>query len=229
MSAQIEIDNQTIPFTAGQTIMQAAAAAGIYIPHLCHHPDLPAHGSCKLCTVSVNGRNMASCTTPAEAGQQIGNQTPALQSLRLRLIQMLFIEGNHLCPTCEKSGHCRLQATAYDLGMLDSHFPHFYRQHGVDSSHPDLLLDRNRCIYCSLCVRASRDLDGKGCFVMSGRGINKSLAINSPSGQLGDSAISANDRAVSICPTGALLPKQQGFTTPIGKRHFDTHLIRDEV
>ncbi len=231
MEQYITIDGATVPFTAGQSIMEAASAANIYIPHLCHHPDFSPHGSCKLCTVNVNGRNCSACTFPAELGQQVLNQSDALNRLRRRIIQMLFIEGNHLCPACEKSGNCKLQATAYQLGMIDSHFPHFYRARRIDSSHPDIMLDRNRCIFCALCVRASRDVDGKDLFEISGRGINKQLVINSHSGELHDSGIERSDRAADLCPTGALLIKHQGFSTPIGQRTYDHHEIcedRDE-
>jgi len=223
--SQFTIDGIDVPFTAGQTIMEAATAAHIYIPHLCHHPEFTPHGSCKLCTVNVNGRNCSACTFPAEHGQQVLNHTTELNTLRRRIIQMLFVEGNHLCPACEKSGNCKLQATAYQLEMVDSHFPHFYKNHQVDSSHPDLMLDRNRCIFCTLCVRASRDIDGKELFAISGRGINKHLVINSPSGELHDSGMEVTDRAADICPTGALLIKRRGFAVPIGKRIYDSHEI----
>ena len=228
VESQFMIDGINVPFTTGQTIMDAAAAAHIYIPHLCHHPDFTPHGSCKLCTVNVNGRNCSACTFPAENGQQVLNQTAELNTLRKRIMQMLFIEGNHLCPACEKSGNCKLQATAYQLGMVDSHFPHFYKAHEVDSSHPDIMLDRNRCIFCTLCVRASRDVDGKDLFAISGRGINKHLVINSPSGALQDSGMAVTDRAADICPTGALLIKHRGFAVPIGKRIYDNHPICED-
>ena len=69
-----------VPFTAGQTILEAALAAGIYIPHLCHHPEFKPHGSCKLCTVIVNGRNASACTMPAAAGQEVEVDTPELNA-----------------------------------------------------------------------------------------------------------------------------------------------------
>ncbi|MDH3354893.1 MAG: 2Fe-2S iron-sulfur cluster-binding protein [Chromatiales bacterium] len=226
--SQFTIDGVIVAFTEGQTIMEAASAANIYIPRLCHHPDFKPHGSCKLCTVNVNGRNCSACTFPAAFGQQVLNQTTELNNLRRRIIQMLFVEGNHLCPACEKSGNCKLQATAYQLQMVDSHFPHFYRDSRVDSSHPDIMLDRNRCIFCTLCVRASRDIDGKDLFAISGRGINKHLVINSASGELHDSGMTITDRAADICPTGALLIKRQGFSIPIGKRIYDNHEICED-
>ena len=223
----ISIDGQEIPFEAGQTIMDAALAAGIYIPHLCHRPGLTPHGSCRLCTVEVDGRNAAACTLPAADGQHVDSNTVALNEVRKTITQMLFVEGNHLCPGCEKSGDCTLQAVAYYLGMLDGHFPQFYPRREVDASHPDIVLDRDRCILCELCVRASRQIDGKDVFAISGRGIHASLIVNAPSGRLVDTDIAATDVAAHICPVGAILIKGHGFEVPIGRRTFDTHRVSE--
>jgi len=225
--SHITIDGQVVPFEEGQTIIEAATAAGVYIPHLCHNAEFTPHGSCKLCTVNVNGRNATACTFPAVEGQTVCNNTEELNFDRKRLTQMLFVEGNHFCPSCEKSGNCELQAVGYHLNMLDNHYPHFFALRDLDSSHPDLLLDRNRCIFCNLCVRASH-ADGKDVFAIAGRGINKHLIVNSASGNLGGSDITANDRAAHICPTGAILVKGTAFKVPIGQRTYDHHDI-DEV
>jgi len=215
------LDGQEIEFGPGDTILQAATRAGGYIPHLCWHEGLQAHGSCRLCTVKVNGRMGAACTVLASAGQHVESNTEELNTQRRTLLQMLFVEGNHFCPSCEKSGNCRLQATAYEAGMTGPHFEEFYPNRKVDASHPDLLLDLNRCILCELCVRASREIDGKNVFAMGGHGVGVHLVVNSPSGLLGDSDIALTDHAAHICPVGALLPKRQGFAVPIGQRRFD--------
>ncbi len=221
------LDGRTIPFEEGETIMEAASAAGVYIPHLCHHPEFKPHGSCKLCTVSIGGRLGAACTNKAAEGMKVESETAALNADRLALTQMLFVEGNHVCPSCEKSGNCQLQAVAYHLGMLTPHFPHFYPARDVDASHPDVMLERNRCILCELCVRASRDIDGKNVFGIGGRGIKARLIVNSASGRLADTDMSVTDRAAEVCPTGAIIRKRHGFTIPIGKRLYDHHDIAE--
>jgi [NiFe] hydrogenase diaphorase moiety small subunit len=224
--SHIKIDGQKVPFEEGQTIMEAATAAGIYIPHLCHNPEFTPHGSCKLCTVEINGRNATSCTFPAALGQEITNNTEELNAERKRLTQMLFVEGNHLCPSCEKSGNCQLQAVGYHLNMLDNHYPHFFAQREVDASHNDVLIDHNRCIFCNLCVRASH-AEGKDVFAIAGRGINKHLVVNSESGKLVDSDLTVDDRAAHVCPTGAILVRGSAFKVPIGQRLYDHHDICD--
>lgn len=215
------LDDAEVPFEPGQTIIQAAKAAGHYIPHLCWHPDYAPHGSCKLCTVKANGRFVSACTAKAEAGLKVENRTQELDDKRRTLLQMLFVEGNHFCPGCEKSGNCGLQATAYELGMLDPHFDFFYPDRAVDASHPDVLLDFNRCIMCELCVRASDSVDGKRVFALSGRGIQSHLIVNSPSGKLGDSDFAVTDKAAEVCPVGVILKKRVGFSVPIGQRKYD--------
>ena len=227
MTKTFVLDGKVIPFEECETIMEAASAAGVYIPHLCHHPEFKPHGSCKLCTVSIGGRLGAACTNKAAEGMKVESETAALNADRLALTQMLFVEGNHVCPSCEKSGNCQLQAVAYHLGMLTPHFPHFYPARDVDASHPDVMLERNRCILCELCVRASRDIDGKNVFGIGGRGIKARLIVNSASGRRADTDMSVTDRAAEVCPTGAIIRKRHGFTIPIGKRLYDHHDIAE--
>lgn len=227
MTGTINLNGQDIPFTEGQTIIEAALAAGVYIPHLCHKPGFSPHGSCKLCSVHVNGRTCSACTFPAADGQTVISNSEELIQDRRRITQMLFVEGNHFCPSCEKTGNCKLQGVAYHLNMHDNHYPHFFEDRTVDASHPEILIDHNRCIFCNLCVRASKEKDGKNVFAISGRGINKRLIINSPSGLLKDSAINVNDCAVHICPTGAILIKHTAYQVPIGQRIYDHHQISE--
>ncbi len=223
----ITIDNMAVPFADGQTIMDVALAAKIYIPHLCHYPGLTPSGNCRLCVVEINGRQVAACTTQAQAGQRIDSQTAELKAARVAITQMLFVEGNHICPSCEKSGNCKLQATGYYLGMREEHYPQFNPRREIDASHPAVLLDRDRCILCELCVRASRDVDGKNIFAIAGRGIQARLIVNTASGKLGDSAIATDDLAANICPVGAILIRERSFDAPIGERIYDKQSISD--
>jgi len=216
-----KLDGNDIPFKDGDTIMDAALRAGEYIPHLCHNPDFPPHGSCRVCVVAVNGRHAASCSLQASEGMEVDNSSEEILEERRVLLQMLFVEGNHTCPACEKSGDCQLQAVAYHVGMLSPHFTHFFPRRSIDASHPEMMFYYNRCILCGLCVRVSKDEDKKSVFAISGRGIDSRLVFNSASGELGDTNFSSADRAASVCPVGAILPKYRGYETPIGQRLYD--------
>jgi [NiFe] hydrogenase diaphorase moiety small subunit len=162
-------------------------------------------------------------------GMEVENNTPELNDKRRTLLQMLFVEGNHFCPSCEKSGNCMLQGLAYELEMLTPHFPHFFQDRPVDASHPDVLLDFNRCILCELCVRASRDIDGKSVFALTGRGIGKHLVVSSESNKLGDTDFALTDKAAHVCPVGVILQKRKGFAVPIGKRLYDAKSMGEQV
>lgn len=223
------MDGLPVPFADGQTVMQAAMAAGIFIPHLCYHPEFKPHGSCKLCTVKAAGRFVSSCTIAAREGMEVENNTPELNDKRRTLLQMLFVEGNHFCPSCEKSGNCMLQGLAYELEMLTPHFNLFYPDRPVDASHPDVLLDFNRCILCELCVRASRDIDRKSVFALTGRGIKKHLVVNAESNRLADTDFASTDTAAHVCPVGVILHKRKGFAVPIGKRLYDQKPMSEQV
>lgn len=224
-----KLDGADVPFDDGDTLLAAAQRAGHHVPHLCWHPRLGQSGACRVCTVRVDGRWAAACTTRAAAGQVVENRTPAIDGQRRLLLQLLFVEGNHFCPSCEKSGDCLLQATAYEMGMTGPQFEEFYPHRPVDASHPTMWLDLNRCILCKLCVRASTEVDGKAVFAIGGHGVGVHLLVNSPSGRLGDSAFADTDFAATVCPVGAILPKRRGFAVPIGQRRFDRAPVSAQV
>jgi len=225
----LTIDGVEIEAQAGQTILEAAQEAGIYIPRLCAKDELEPFGSCRVCTVMANGRPQAACTQPATDGMVVENETESVLALRRDIINMLFVEGNHFCMFCEKSGNCELQAIAYRLGITHPRFPYLSpADRDVDASHPDIFIDRNRCILCARCVRASRDLDAKGVFGFVGRGIHKRIAVNAPA-NLSDTQADAADKAMDVCPVGALMRKRVGYAVPVGKRDFDTEPIGSNI
>jgi len=224
----ITIDGVEIKAEKGLTILQAADAAGIYIPRLCNMTDLTPFGSCRVCTVIVNGRPQSACTQPATDGMIIENNTEELNNHRKNIIDMLFVEGNHFCMFCEKSGNCELQALAYRLGIPAPRYQYMNAKRDVDASHPDIFIDRNRCVLCARCVRASRDIDGKGVFEFVGRGENKRIAVNAEA-KLKDTNLDITDKAVDVCPVGAIIKKRVGYATPIGQRKYDHEPIGSDI
>jgi len=224
----IIIDGVEVQAERGQTILKAAEQAGIYIPRLCAKDELSPFGACRVCTVFVNGRPQASCTQPVAPGIIVESNTEKVTKIRKRIIEMLFVEGNHFCMFCEKSGNCELQAMAYRLGITAPTLPYLFPKREVDATHPDIFIDRNRCILCARCVRASRDLDGKNVFQFVGRGIDKKIAVNAKA-RLVDTNLDVSDKAVDICPVGAILRKGVGFKVPIGKRLYDHKPIGSEI
>ncbi len=223
-----EIDDVEVKGKPGQTILEAADDAGIYIPRLCAHKELFPFGACRVCTVIVNGRPQAACTQPISEGAIVESEIEKVQNIRKDIIDMLFVEGNHYCMFCEKSGSCELQALAYRFGIMAPKYPYLFPEKDIDASHPDVYIDRNRCILCARCVRASKDLDGKHEFDFVGRGIAKKIAVNSDK-NLACTEASASDKAADICPVGALLKKRQGYEVPIGERLYDNEPIGSDI
>lgn len=224
----ITIDGKEIPAQAGQTILQAATVAGIYIPHLCDHKDLTPFGSCRVCTVLVNGRPQAACTQPVARDMVIENDTDSLNEIRRNIVDMLFVEGNHFCMFCEASGNCELQAMAYRLGILHPKYPYLFPKKDIDFSHPEIYIDRNRCILCARCKRSSIEVDGKHVYDFEDRGIEKHVTVDAACG-LGKTDTTEADKAPDYCPTGTLVRKRAGYDVPIGQRKYDTKPIGSEI
>jgi [NiFe] hydrogenase diaphorase moiety small subunit len=223
----ITIDGKTCKVQPGLTIAEAAKANGVYIPTLCNYEGLKPVGSCRICTVRVGGRYMAACTQVATEGMVIENAAPDLQDMRRALLEMLFVEGNHMCPTCEKSGNCELQALAYRYEIMVPRFPYQFPVRQVDASAPKIVFEHNRCIECQRCVRSVQTKDGRRIFVPMNRSRRRKIGVDARLiAELTDEMAS---KAMEVCPVGAILRKEVGFALPIGKRKFDKKPIGSDV
>ena len=223
----ITIDGRKITAQSGQTILEAAEAAGIFIPRLCAYKKLNPRGSCRVCSVLCNGRIQAACVQTVSDGMVVENETEKILAYRRAILDMLFVEGNHFCMFCEKSGMCELQALAYRFGITEPQFPHLNPARDIDMSHPDVYLDHNRCILCGRCVRVSQELDQKNVFQFVGRGHEKRLNVNGDA--LAETQLSDTDAVVASCPVGALMRKRIGYQVPVGRRLYDNEPIGSEL
>lgn len=221
------IDGKECTGTKGQNIVEAAADNGIYIPVLCHWKDVIPSGSCRICTVKANSRFMAACSTPVDDGMTIENAIPEIQDMRKAIVEMLFVEGNHFCPACEKSGDCDLQGLGYKYQMMVPRFPYAFERRELDASSPKIFLEKNRCIFCKRCVRIIKDEQGRSYFALKGRG--KHLEISLDKNLAANMSDELALKAMSICPVGAILKKEIGFSTPIGKRKYDHVAIGSDI
>jgi [NiFe] hydrogenase diaphorase moiety small subunit len=221
------IDGKDCKAKGGQTIVEAARENGVYIPTLCNFEGLKPAGACRMCTVRVGGRYQAACTTPVAEGMVIENIVPDLEDMRKAIVEMLFVEGNHMCPTCEKSGNCELQALGYRYTMLVPRFPFLWPLRAVDAASPRIYMDRNRCVQCLRCVRGITAPDGKHIFGLINRGGRAIIAIDHELAQ----AITEEQakKAMDMCPVGSILRKEVGFAVPIGKRKFDGKPIGSDI
>ena len=224
---KITIDGKECLAQKGQYIVDAARENHIYIPTLCNIPGLKPRGACRICSVRVNGRLMTACTTPVGEGMEIENKSEDIEEIRKAIIELMFTEGNHFCPACEKSGNCDLQALAYRYQMLAPRFKFQFPKRPIEASHPKLIKDHNRCILCKRCIRAIKDEKGHSLFAFARRGHNVEILIDTKySKNMTDEQA---QEAADICPVGAILVKEKGFREPIGKRKYDKEPIGSDI
>lgn len=216
----IRIDSQLCTATEGQTIYQVAEANGKFIPTLCYLEGMSAPGSCRLCLVEVSGvgRLLPACTTPVQSGMSVTTNSDGLMRNRQMALELLFVERNHICAVCVSNGHCELQSMAQTLGMTHMNLPYNNPRLPVDMSHPRFVLDHNRCILCSRCVRACAEIEGANVWDIAARGINSMLVaeLNRPWGEA--QSCTSCGKCVQVCPTGALVEKGQAVEE-MTKRH----------
>ncbi len=222
-----EIDGKPCYAEQGQSIIDAATENGVFIPSLCHVEGVKPAGSCRICNVKVNGRNMTACTTPVEDGMIVENDIPELNELRKAIVEVLFVSGNHFCPSCEKSGNCELQALAYRYQMMVPRFPYEFPIKGVNARSDHIFHDRNRCILCKRCIRTITK-DGKHVFAYSGRG-GEDLQVMIDDELASRLTEEEAREAMEICPVGAILKKEEGYLVPIGERKYDQAPIGSDI
>ena len=208
--ATITIDGIQLNVPDNQNVLDCALDAGIYIPHLCHHPDLPENGSCRMCIVEVDGQEgvTQSCTLKAKDGLVIRTKSEQLSKLRTLALELLLAGHPEDCSTCPKYGNCELQTLIQYIGANNARMRPRTKGMKVDERNPLLIHDMNRCVLCGRCVRACRDLRGVGVLDYRKKGMETYV------GTLHDKLLNdANCRfctaCAEVCPTGTIRDKMQ--------------------
>jgi len=209
----VTINNQTIAVSEGTTVLNAARQAGIEIPTLCDHPHLTPFGGCRLCMVEIDGfRTLQSaCTIPVSSNMVVRTDTEKIKTARKFVLTLIFSERNHFCPYCQVSGgDCELQNAAYGEGMTNWPLPPNWQPYQVDASHPNFILEHNRCILCRRCIRACSELVGVNTLGVEERGA-KTIVIADLNVPLGQSTCVSCGTCIQVCPTGALIDRKSAY------------------
>ena len=202
----LTIDDQHVSVEEGSSVLDAAKAAGIAIPTLCHMEGIDDTGACRMCLVEVEGipKLLPACTTTVREGWVIHTRTERLRNYRRINIELLFAERNHVCSACVANGNCELQTMAYSLGMDHVRYDYRYPDWDMDLTHPLFGMDHNRCILCARCVRTCWHIEGAGTKNVAGRGARAHI-ITDMNQDWGDSGTCTwCGKCVQSCPTGAL-------------------------
>ena len=211
----LTIDGREFTVEKGKTVLQAAIENGIQIPFYCYHPALGVDGSCRVCIVRVEKmpKLQTSCSTICTDGMVVHTSTPEVIEARASVFEFLLINHPLDCPVCDKGGECPLQDYSYTFGRDASRmdFPRrVFDGEGVKGDvdfGPTLMLNRQRCILCTRCIRFMRDVDGDAQISVQDRGYGSQLETFQEEGV--HSILSGN--LMDVCPVGALTTKDYRF------------------
>lgn len=205
----VKVDGIEVKVPKGSTVLDAARAAGIYVPTLCHMDGHKALGACRVCLVEVEGGRgglQASCALPATDGMVVKTNTRRVHNARKTVVELMLSAHRQDCNTCVRSLNCELQAIAKRLGIQENRFMGAMPEQLVDTSSPSIVRDSSKCILCRRCVTVCQEVQGVGALFPVDRGFGTVVA---PSGKknLAEVACVACGQCVSACPVGALTEK----------------------
>lgn len=205
---QIKIDNKTLYVSENKSILSAALDNGIYIPHLCHHPDLPPLGGCGLCVVEIEGQEgvINSCKLKPTDGLNICTKSENLNKIRKMAMELLLACHPEDCSTCPKYGNCEFQTLIQYMGVSGGRFRSRVKGFSLEKENPLYDHDKNRCVLCGRCVRACHDLRQVGVLTYQQKG--KETYISTLHNKLmTDEGCRFCGACAQVCPTGAIRDK----------------------
>jgi formate dehydrogenase major subunit len=209
----LNFDGKDCKGILGETILEVAQKNDVYIPTLCYLKGLSPIGACRMCVVEVekNPKLLTSCTTPAADGMIVHTKTEKLHNYRKQILELLFAGRNHFCMYCSQSGDCELQRLAIEHGMDSVRYPFLYAPFQNDATHPDLMMDHNRCVLCLRCIRVCAEKVGAHTLDLQKRGWAATVCADLGQ-KLGESSTCVSCGACAqVCPTGTISVRELAY------------------
>jgi NADH dehydrogenase/NADH:ubiquinone oxidoreductase subunit G len=207
---KLKINDIEISVEPGTLLLDACERAGFEVPHYCYHPALTPVATCRMCMVEIKGQPKlaTSCTTPAAEGMEVFTESPAVTDARAGVMEFLLINHPLDCPICDQAGECKLQDYSYQYGSGDSRMVEPKRRYRYEELGAKIVIDKNRCIHCTRCVRFTQEVSGTFELTVANRGAR--LEVTTYAGRtMDDNPLAAN--VVDICPVGALTSRDFRF------------------
>jgi bidirectional [NiFe] hydrogenase diaphorase subunit len=203
---KLKIDGIEVNVPEGTSILKAAKDSGIIIPTLCNLEGLTSYGGCRLCLVEISGtpKLFPACITPVGPGMDVTTQSDKLKEYRKMAVQMLLAERTHICSVCVADDHCELQAIANQLGVDHVMFERNWTQDEIDSTHDFLVIDRNRCILCTRCIRVCDEVEGVHTLDLKLRGKYSQVIMDLDENWGKACSCTSCRKCAKVCPVGAI-------------------------
>jgi len=224
----LKIDGKKIKAKEGENLVKVARENGIFIPSLCYYEHIdPPLGTCRVCTCNIDGRPGPSCMEKVKEGMDVEVHNPELDDTRKAIVEMMFAEGNHFCPGCEKSGDCDMQHMGYEMGVSISRFPHLFKDRLIDFNPKRMVIEHNRCVKCHRCVEEVLTDKDERVFSFVNRGNETRVGIDYDA----EASLSEEQAiaAMKLCPTGAILVRGASQPRPFGDREFDMASVQKDL
>jgi len=215
----VTIDGVLVQSSGERNLLELIRKAGIELPTFCYHPDVSIYGACRMCMVEVEGMGtVPACSTKIADGMVVKTVTKQIREMRKMIVELMLASHDQNCTTCPKSGDCRLQSVAKQMGVNEVRFKQMNHAKTVDDSSDGVLRDSSKCILCGNCVRVCREVQSVGALDFAYRGAEAKVITGFDQG-LGETECVSCGQCIKACPVGALTPKYQ--IEPVWKVIYD--------
>ena len=206
LTVKLKINGVEVEVPEGTMILKAAKDNGIDIPTLCNLEGLSPYGGCRLCLVEISGspKLFPSCITPVSSGMEVVTNSERLHEYRKMAVQLLLAERTHICSVCVANDHCELQSLANQLGVDHTMFERNFTREEIDSTHDFLVIDRNRCILCTRCIRVCDEIEGVHTLDLQLRGKDAQVIMDLDNKWVNSCSCTSCRKCAKVCPVGAI-------------------------